>query len=70
MIVEARLKTKELDGIEVMVVPIGTEYFIDLDSKVELNWFNLSTNHGRKVEAVLDVVNGGWIPFELLELLP
>ena len=69
MIVKARLKTKDLDGIEIMNVQVGKEYLIELDSKAELDWFNVDHNYGRKVEAVIDIVNGGWLPLEILEIV-
>jgi hypothetical protein len=69
MIVKARLKTKSLDGIEIVEALIGTEYLIELDSKTEIDWFNVDYNHGRRVEVVLDAINGGFLPFELLELV-
>ena len=68
MIVRAKLKTKDLDGIEIMNAPVGKEYLIDLDSKTEFGWFNFDHNYGRKIESVLDVVNGGWLPLEVLEI--
>ena len=49
IIVKAILKSKLLDGIEVMTVPIGTEYFIDLNSKITLDWFNKDVNYGKKI---------------------
>ena len=69
MIIKARLKTKDLDGIEIMDAPIGKEYLVELDSKTMIDWFNLDYDHGRKVEAVIDVVNGGWLPIEVLDIL-
>jgi hypothetical protein len=68
MIVKATLKTRILDGIEIMDASVGKEYLIELDSRTKIDWFNLDYKHGRKIEAVIDVVNGGWLPVEVLDI--
>jgi molybdenum cofactor biosynthesis enzyme MoaA len=68
-IVKAKLKFKELDGIEVMSSEVGTEYLIDLSTKQKFTWINDEHKHTRVIEAVEDAERGGFIPFELLEVV-
>ena len=69
MVVPARLKTQEIDGIKVTDKPVGTQYLIDLNSKEEVQWFNNEHKHGRKLIAVRVVdEDDGYLPFEMLEV--
>lgn len=68
----ARLKTRHLDGIEFMDdhVAVGKIYYVDVGHREMLHWTN--AEHGgrqRDLECVRDVMDGGWLPLEILEVL-
>lgn len=69
MIVKARLVTKVIDGIDFMSddVAVGKEYVVDLSQKQMLAWTNSGVRL-RDLECVPDVVNGGWLPTEVLSI--
>jgi len=67
-IVTATLKKKKTDDgyFEVFEdVPIGKEYFIDLDSIQNKMGINLPT--GKTFECKIVQTNEGWFPIELLD---
>ncbi|MBI3334553.1 hypothetical protein HYZ97_03640 [Candidatus Pacearchaeota archaeon] len=68
MIIKAKLKSVELDGIEILDKSLlGKEYLVELDSNTLVGWFNIEHLHGRKVECVQDVIGEGYLPLELLD---
>lgn len=64
----AILKTNIMDGIEVTDAPVGKQYIVNLQSAMKVDWFNEEFKHGRRIEVILDIENGGFLPLELLEL--
>uniref|UniRef100_A0A6M3L933 Uncharacterized protein n=1 Tax=viral metagenome TaxID=1070528 RepID=A0A6M3L933_9ZZZZ len=72
MIIQAVLKTRHLDGIEIMepYVPLGKKYLVDLDTRCQMMWNNEENHHCRVIEAVMEVMTEMYIPIEILELKP
>jgi hypothetical protein len=68
VIVRAILISRVLDGVELIEtsVPVGKRYLVDLDRRLPLHWINEERGAMRDLDCVPDVVNGGWLPVELL----
>lgn len=65
----AILKTNKLDGIEITdEILLGKQYLVNLHSITKVDWFNEEFKYGRKIEAIIDMETGGFLPLELLEL--
>ena len=78
MIIRARLKTQELNGINVTSQLIGTEYLVDLSTKQQMLWVN--TGEPESIPKLIELVmiideevmstdQGRFIPLELLQLI-
>lgn len=67
-IVLATVKTKVLDGIEILDVPVGKMYLVDLDSLSTVQWFNEQHGQQRNIPCVRDVEEGGYLPVDVLEI--
>ena len=75
MIIRARLKTQELNGINVTSQLIGTEYLVDLSTKQQMLWVN--TGEPECIPKLIELVmiideepdQGRFIPLELLQLI-
>lgn len=69
-IVKAKLLKRETDDKLMQVnddIPDGKEFFVDLDVKKHMEFFNKDCKIAHKKEMVKDVC-GGFLPVELLEL--
>ena len=67
----ARLKAHILDGIQMMDerIPIGKLYYVDVGCQQHMQWHNAQRGRQRDLVCVRDVMDGGWLPLELLEVL-
>ena len=72
LIVRARLKATVLDGVQFLneTVPVGKTYLVDMATTREFGWVNLDAGLQRPLRCVWDVEAGGWLPLDLLEVLP
>lgn len=70
MIVRARLKTRDIDGVQMMDddVPVGKEYIVDLSRKTRMHWES-DGRRMRDLDCVPDVIDGGWLPLDVLDLI-
>lgn len=67
MILQAKLISNVLEGIELVNAPVGKLYLIDLDSKTDLLW--ISDGKHKLIKCYYEIDGETMIPCDLLEFL-
>jgi hypothetical protein len=68
MIIKATLRTKFLDGIEVMISGVGKTYLVDLDTIETVTWVNSEYQYEREIRVIREFETGTFLPLKVLSI--